>query len=59
MSNIVKDIYKIDVDLLVEKAEQSEYLEKCFQFYSDVENKDIGKLSDKQVEWLNKIEKEF
>ena len=57
MSNrTVKEIYDIDVNVLCDKAEQSDYWEGCLKFYSQVEDKPIEELTDKQASWMDKIE---
>lgn len=52
----VKEIYKFDIDSLVEKADESDYWNSCLEFYESVEERDLENLSQKQVDWLNKIE---
>ena len=51
----VKELYPFDLDLLVEKAENDDYWDKCLSFYSQV----VKSLSSKQIEWLDKIEEKL
>lgn len=51
----VKDIYTIDEDLLHTKADISTYWKTCFNFWEQVKAKKISDITEKQIEWLEKI----
>lgn len=57
---IIKEMYKnIDLDLLSELAEDNDYWEKAEKFIVSVWDRDINTLSQKQVDWVDKIDSEI
>lgn len=50
------ELYEIDEDALYCKADESEYWSSCASFYESVKNKRIDLISQKQRDWLEKIE---
>ena len=56
MEDLVTDRFRIDEDDLKELSEDDEYWEKCYHFFLDVKGKELSKLSDRQISWLEKIE---
>ena len=51
----VADVYQFDEDELHLKADDSEYWANCFSFYEQVKDCPIGVLSQKQIDWLERI----
>jgi len=45
----------IDLDAIEERSLRSDYWSSCFDFLSEVEDKEYEKLSIKQKEWVDKI----
>lgn len=59
ISNKVKDHYDIDFDLLGDLARREikgTFYSKSFNFYRDVQFKDVKTLSQTQINWLVSIE---
>ena len=56
--NLVKDNYNIDEEILLEKSEESDYWEKSYNFYMQVKEYPIDRLSFSQEDWLDKIEQD-
>lgn len=40
---------------LAERENDNQYWESCFKFVADTWDKPVGSLSDKQINWLDKI----
>ena len=59
MSDIVKNNYEIDFDVLQEKAETSDYWKNAADFVERVWEKPFASLSEKEQDWLEKIEKQL
>jgi len=56
-SELVKDAFDIDCDILYTKAEKSGYWTASEKFFEENANRQVKDLSAKQVAWLVKIEK--
>jgi len=57
MSNLVKDEFSIDEDELYCKSKVSGYWSSADKFFGQVKDQPVSSLSDKQKDWLDKIEK--
>lgn len=56
-NNKVTDVYSIGEDALDAKADEGdEYWISCKKFYLSVKGNDVDNLSQKQRDWLDKIE---
>ena len=53
---LVKDAFDIDEDELLLKSEESDYWQGSYDFYVENKNHPVHYMSEKQEEWLNKIE---
>lgn len=53
--NKVNEIFPIDEDFLIIKSTGNEYWENCSDFWDQVKDKDLSKLTAKQVSWLERI----
>ena len=49
------DFTQGQLDTFEELAETSEYWASALEFYNQKKDTDVGKLSPKQMNWLNKI----
>ena len=49
----------IDLDILLEESELSNYHDTTHTFVNQVWHRDVDTLSKKQVAWLDKIETQF
>lgn len=58
-ASIVSDIYKIDEDMLHTKADNSDYWKTVFKFWGQIKNTKISELTEKQVNWLDRISDEL
>lgn len=56
---LVKDTFNIDTSDLENRSEESEYWEDCNKFYLKVYEMKTSKLTDKQVNWLYRIESDL
>lgn len=56
-SGFVKDAFDIDIDLVHEKAGNSNYWKDVENFFEKVADKLCIDLSENQLRWLTKIEK--
>ena len=52
----VTEVYAIDEDELLELRTESAYWEASYSFYMEVKNRSVESLSDKQIEWLDRID---
>lgn len=55
----VREVYIIDEDLLHSKTHESKYWKTCYNFWEEVKNKKIPELTEKQLEWLDKISEDL
>lgn len=55
----VKSFYGLDEDVLHAKATNSSYWKTCFNFWEQVKDKKVTDLTEKQIEWLDKITSEL
>jgi hypothetical protein len=46
---------KVRIEMLEERAEESEYLNACYSFIENNWDQDCGRLSAKQISWMHKI----
>lgn len=53
---LVKDDFDIDADLLYQKSQENDYWNSAHSFYEDVKEKPTNNLTDRQRNWLIKIE---
>lgn len=59
LPQLVEDVYDICEDWLHSVSEDGSYWEASYRFYNEVKKKPVEKLSDKQKEWLNKLENKY
>lgn len=52
----VENSYDIDEDTLYDKSESSEFWANSYRFYVGIKKKVVDSLSDRQLDWLEKIE---
>lgn len=55
----VKDAFDIDIGMLYDQADQNDYWSSCLDFYLEVKDCFLDEMTDKQLEWLEKIEAEL
>lgn len=53
---LVAEKFMIDEDILYAFSRKDEYWAKCLLFYRDVAHKTIHSLTEKQINWLEKME---
>ena len=53
---LVKEVYAIDPDILYDKSRRNDYWAECENFYDKVKNRVVTSLSDREKNWLQKIE---
>lgn len=52
----VESVYDIDEDALALKADENEYWASCYKFYKENKERKVAFLSQKQRDWLEKIQ---
>lgn len=56
---LVSERFNIDEDTLYTLSRKDEYWAKCLLFYRDIAHKTIHSLTEKQINWLEKIESQL
>lgn len=47
--------YYIDEDEFYEKSKDSDYWGSAYDFYQDIKDRDVDSLTERQLEWLERI----
>lgn len=54
----IMEVYKItddEIEVIENKGEESEYWMNCYEFIVEILDKTINQLSEKQIDWLERI----
>ena len=55
----VEETFEIDECELREKAMESDYWQRCYEFYEDVKRRETESLKPAQIDWLDRIENDL
>jgi hypothetical protein len=59
LDQLVKQCFDIDYGMLSDRADDNDYWSNAFDFYISVMDCFMEEMSDKQIEWLERIEREL